>query len=167
MAIIIKAPDEVNSLQNNKNIKLFLAGGITGCENWQKYVISELSNVDNLTIYSPRRENFPINDSKAAEEQIVWEYNHLKTADIIIFWFSRGSLNPIVLYELGMWGNSRIVSTVIGVDPQYERRQDVYFQTSLAKSELQIHNNLSDVIEEVKDIVREITDLINGDEDDD
>lgn len=166
MAIIITAPAEVHSLQNHKNIKLFLAGGITGCENWQKYVISELSNMDNLTIYSPRRENFPINDPAASEEQIVWEYKHLRDADIILFWFSRGSLNPIVLYELGMWGNSRLTTTVIGVDPQYERKQDVFIQTLLAKPETKIHDNLSDVIEEVKNIVRDINNLFDDEDDD-
>lgn len=107
MALIITAPDEIYNIKNSHNIKLFLAGGITNCPDWQSKMIDELKNVD-ITIYNPRRKNFPTDDPNASEEQITWEYAHLKTADIISFWFSRGSLNPIVLYELGMWGNSRL-----------------------------------------------------------
>lgn len=47
MAIIIQAPNEVYSIDNNRNIKLFLAGGITNCPDWQSEVISDLSDVAN------------------------------------------------------------------------------------------------------------------------
>ena len=38
--------------------------------------------------YNPRRKDFPINDPIASEEQITWEFEHLKNSDIIIFWFA-------------------------------------------------------------------------------
>jgi hypothetical protein len=40
MALIIEAPNEIYSVENNKNINLFLAGGITNCPDWQKEMIS-------------------------------------------------------------------------------------------------------------------------------
>lgn len=150
MALILEAPNEVYSIQNNKNIKLFLAGGITNCEDWQSKVINDLSkqmnktkdlfNTDYLTIYNPRRKEYP-NDPKAIEEQIVWEYNHLRDADIISFWFSKGSLNPITLYELGRWGNSSKKTVIIGIDPEYERKEDVIIQTKLSREEIIISKN--------------------------
>jgi len=148
MAIIITAPNEVYSVENSNNIKLFLAGGITNCPDWQSELITKILSRTihtNLTIYQPRRENFPINDPKAAEEQITWEYNHLRDADIISFWFSEGSLNPIVLYELGMWCNSRIKPCVVGIDPNYERKQDVEIQTALARPQCKIVYSLKDI----------------------
>jgi hypothetical protein len=145
MALIIESPNELYSLENNKNIKLFLAGGITNCPDWQKEIISYLSEMDNLTIYNPRRENFPINNPKASEEQITWEYNHLRDADIILFWFSCGSLNPIVLYELGRWGNSTNKEIIIGIDPEYERQQDVIIQIKLSRPKVRIVYDLKDL----------------------
>ena len=138
MALIIEAPNEVYSLENNRNIRIFLAGGITNCPDWQSDVIDRLKDEPGITIYNPRRKNFPIGDPKAAEEQITWEYEKLADADVIAFWFSRGSLNPIVLYELGKWGNSSDTEIVIGIDPEYERKQDVEIQTMLARPELDI-----------------------------
>lgn len=156
MAIIIEAPNEVHSLENYNNLKMFLAGGITNCPDWQSYVINELKDLDGLTIYNPRRKNFPINNPKASEEQIIWEFNHLRDADFLFFWFSKGSLNPIVLYELGMWVNSSDVPTFVGVDPQYERKQDVYIQTKLARPDLIIHDSIEEMIEKINEMFNEI-----------
>lgn len=157
MAIVIESPNEIYSLENYKNLKMFLAGGITNCPNWQSYVINELKDLSNLTIYNPRRKNFPIDDPSASEEQIIWEYNHLRDADILFFWFSRGSLNPIVLYELGMWANSSDIPVFIGIDPKYERKQDVYIQTKLARPDVIIYDSLEDMIHKINEMFNTIT----------
>ena len=126
MAIIIEAPNEIYSLENKKNIKLFLAGSISDCPDWQSQVIDKLKDIEDLTIFNPRRKNFPMGDPKEAEKQIVWEYEHLKATDIISFWFDKGSLGPITLYELGRHVNSnKKQMTCIGIDPDYKRKQDV------------------------------------------
>lgn len=156
MALIIQAPNEIYSIQNNLNKKLFIAGGITNCPDWQSELISYLEDIDNLTIYNPRRDNFPIHIPSAAEEQITWEFNKLKEADIISFWFSRGSLNPIVLYELGKWGfgnNKKIFNKkriLVGIDPEYERKQDVKIQTRLANPNIFIVNNLKSLSDQIR-----------------
>lgn len=152
MALIIEAPNEIYSLENNGNVKLFLAGGISNCPNWQMEMIGRLKGFPNLTVYNPRRENFPIEDPNAAEEQIIWEFNHLRDANIIIFWFSKGSLNPIVLYELGMWGNSNDRPILIGIDPEYERKQDVIIQTQLARPEVEIYDSLDLIVQKLYSI---------------
>lgn len=163
MALIIEAPKEVYSVENNKNIKMFLAGGITNCADWQSYVVNELRDIENLTVYTPRRKKFPINDPNAAEEQITWEYQHLRDANILFFWFSRGSLNPIVLYELGMWCNSTDKIAIIGIDPEYERKQDVVIQTKLARPNAVFFNSLSEMIDEVNYLFKNV--LNTGEED--
>jgi len=149
MALIIEAPNEIYSLENNQNVKIFLAGGIRNCPDWQKEMIEKLKDFPNITLYNPRRENFPIEDPKAAEEQITWEYNHLMISNIIIFWFSRGSLNPIVLFELGKYGLSSDRPILIGIDAEYERKQDVIIQTQLARPEVTIFDSLDQIVEKL------------------
>jgi len=154
MALIIEAPSEVYSLENNKNFKLFLAGGITDCPDWQSVVIDGLKDLPLLTIYNPRRANFPIDDPSASETQITWEYNHLRDSDLIIYWFSKGSINPIVLYELGKWGDKNDRPVFIGIDKEYTRMLDVEIQTKLANPNAPIVYSLKDLIESVKDYLK-------------
>ena len=149
------------------NQKLFLAGGITNCPDWQQDMIDwfELENDKlrfnnkndlDLTVYNPRRKNFPIDDPKASEEQICWEFEKLKAADVISFWFSGGTLNPIVLYELGMWGNSRHVPIFIGIDPEYKREVDVRVQTRLARKDVKIVSSVTILAEQVLGYLRSV-----------
>lgn len=156
MAIIIESPNDVYSIEHNKNIKLFLAGGISNCPDWQAEIIKDLKNIKNLSIYNPRRKDFPMDNVNAAESQITWEYNKLKESDIILFWFSKGSLNPIVLYELGKWGNSSHTCIIIGLDPEYERSQDVYYQTKLARINTPIVYSLKNSVKEIKKLIKKI-----------
>jgi Nucleoside 2-deoxyribosyltransferase like len=144
---IIEAPDSrIESVFWNS---LFLAGGITNCSDWQAEILAMLSGPA-LTVYNPRRKNFPIHDPNAAREQITWEYHRLKWCQGILFWFAKGSLNPIVLYELGMWGNSRLDKTIfVGCDPEYQRIQDVQIQTGLARPDIKIVYSLKDLAEQV------------------
>jgi len=144
MAIIVTAPEEYYGVEQNTRVKLFLAGGITNCPDWQSEIIKALETEWKLIIYNPRRKNFPIEDPNASEKQIAWEYDKLSKADVICYWFAKGSVNPIVLYELGMWGNSRSKRIVIGYDKEYERKQDVIIQTQLARPEVDVMSHWCD-----------------------
>jgi hypothetical protein len=153
MAIVIEAPNETYSLQNNRNQKLFIAGGITNCPEWQLDLIDRLMPVVDLTIFNPRRKNFQSNNPAIEEEQIVWEYNKLREANLISFWFSAGSLNPITLYELGKHGNSSKKQIFVGCDKNYERKYDVMIQTHLARPEIEIVYSIKDLALQIIDIV--------------
>ena len=114
-------------------VSLFLAGGITNCPDWQQEMRELLKDLD-IVIFNPRRKNFPIEDPDAAFDQIKWEFEFLNRADMILFWFSRGSLNPIVLFEYGKWlmntrDKTNYKPIFVGIDPEYKRRQDVELQT--------------------------------------
>jgi len=136
---------------------LFLSGGITNCPDWQSEIVEMLKDTD-LIIFNPRRKNFPIHDPNAAKEQIKWEYKHFELCKLHLFWFSRGSLNPIVLFEYGRW--SYIVKKFwqyhrkifVGIDPEYERRQDVEIQTELLdpiQDHLKIVYSLSELTNQI------------------
>lgn len=146
MAHIIEATNEIYSVDKHSSKKIFLAGGISNCPDWQAEVVEKIKDIDHVIVYNPRRQNFPIDDPFASEQQITWEYEHLRDSDIIVFWFSKGSLNPIVLYELGKWGNSTDKKIIIGIDPDYERKMDVIIQTKLARPHTIIVNTLEDFI---------------------
>lgn len=153
MTIVIEAINEVYSIENNKNVKLFLAGGITNCSDHQSKLIKLLEDCNNLTIYNPRRQNFPIDDPNASEQQITWEYNHLMNADIISFWFDSGSLNPIVLLELGKYALSSSKPIFIGIDPEYKRIQDVQIQTRLSRPDVEIVYSIKELSEQIKKFI--------------
>ena len=129
-------PNDGYSIESTRNLQVFLAGGITGCSNWQKDFCEYFKGLPGITIYNPRRENFPIEDSKVAEEQITWEYEKLKKAELIVMWFTNSTIQPICLYELGRWINSTHTPTVIGIEEGYERAQDVLIQTTLSRPDI-------------------------------
>ena len=142
--------------ETGNGFRLFLAGGITNCPNWQSILIDKIKNSNiksDLDIYNPRRKNFSIHDKNASVEQMKWEFNKLKNADMVTYWFSRGSLNSITLYELGMWGNSRNTPVIIGIDESYERRHDVVIQTTLARPGITIVYSLDKMTELIKAFV--------------
>ncbi|MCC9711755.1 nucleoside 2-deoxyribosyltransferase domain-containing protein [Streptomyces sp. MNU76] len=51
-------------------------------------------------VLNPRRDDFPACHVEAAREQTAWEYEHLRIADVILFWFCAEAVQPIALYEL-------------------------------------------------------------------
>lgn len=140
---------EVPSVYEGNEKSLFLAGGITGCPDWQ----SELTNLlkpENIVLLNPIRTNFPINGPNAAEEQITWEYNHLRKANAISFWFPKETICPIVLYELGAWSMTE-KPLFVGVHPDYKRRQDVEVQTKLERPDVQIVYDISSLYRQIKE----------------
>lgn len=139
---------------------LFLAGGITNCSNWQSELVDLLKDED-LVLLNPRRKNFPINDPNATKEQITWEYNHLAKANAVSFWFSKETLCPITLYELGKQSSGK-KPVFIGVHPEYARRRDVEIQTGLIKPEIEIVYSLENLAEQIKKYYQSQKELKGG-----
>ncbi len=132
---IIKSP---GTLPEGDDTTVFLAGGITDCPDWQDDLTEMLRSRDDeldkpVLLLNPRRDDFDVGDATMELQQITWEFDALSRADMIVFWFNNETLCPIVLYELGMWGNSRNTPIVLGIDPKYKRKHDVLIQTALAK----------------------------------
>jgi len=157
---IVTAPHESYGVEHRHNMKIFLAGGITGCPDWQSDLIVSITafrdSIDcknDITLYNPRRATFDVSDPNASEVQVAWEFDKLEKSGLIIFWFSNATINPIVLYELGMWGNSRNKQIVIGVEEGYTRIQDVELQTKLARPDVKILYSFTDFIKEIRLLV--------------
>ena len=149
--IYVEAPDRT---VKKGMPSVFLAGGITGAPQWQNELIASIHELD-MVIYNPRRANFPIKDPSAAEKQIKWEYDMLRVASMISFWFCKETMCPIVLLELG----SHLMTSkplVVGMDKKYQRRQDVEIQTDLARSDVKIVYSLDDLADEVSKLYNQL-----------
>lgn len=144
---VIVAPEAYEPQQDD--VLCFLAGGITACPNWQANVIGSFmrydaqfpGELDNLVLFNPRRENFPIDDPNAAYEQISWEFAWLQKMDLFTMYFTSGTSDqPICMYELGRnickmmerFPDDYSSRIIISYDQEYNRAQDVKIQTELA-----------------------------------
>jgi hypothetical protein len=138
-------------LPNRNEKSIFLAGGISGCLDWQQEMKDLLSQT-NLTLVNPRRKNFvktPENDF----EQINWEFNHFPKTIASLFYFPPETLCPITLYELGVQ-NSHSKPLFIAIHPDYQRKLDVEIQTKLARPDVKIVSSLEDLAGQIKDWAR-------------
>ena len=122
---------------------VFVAGGISGCVDWQSEMIHLLDN-DNIVLLNPRRDSFEVNDLNFSKFQIMWEYTHLKRADLVLFWFPAETLCPITLFELGVI-SLRGTDMVVGCHPQYTRRFDVITQLSLYRPDVKVQDSITEV----------------------
>jgi hypothetical protein len=89
-----------------KRTSIILYGGIQPEPAWQTSLATSLSDLP-IDILDPRRDDW---DSTWKEdisfpkfkEQVEWEIDHAKIADVIVFYFPPGALTPVALLELGL-----------------------------------------------------------------
>ncbi len=121
---------------------VFLAGGITGCPDWQATAAALLP--PGVVAFNPRRPAWPIDDPAAGPGQIAWEVRHLARADVVLFWFCQETVQPITLYELGAAAAAGR-PMVVGADRRYPRRVDVVEQLRHARPEVVVCDSLAEV----------------------
>jgi len=141
----IESPNEYEG----DEISIFLAGGITNCLDWQKELADKLKDLS-ITILNPRRKIFSSLNLGVEEEQVVkWEFDHIRKASAVSFWFSKETLNPITLLELGsqLSLNKKLF---IGIDPDYQKKDNVIIQTKFARPEVEIVYSLDDLASQIK-----------------
>jgi len=133
---------------------IFLAGGITGCHNWQKTAVEFLQDLD-ITIINPRRDGFDVENILNSVDQIKWEHKYISNASHIMFWFPDATLCPITLFELGkcLTYNSLEDDTeklYIGCAPSYKRVFDVEIQSMLMGYHRPIFKDLDSLLTFIK-----------------
>lgn len=138
-----------------ERISLFLAGGITNCPDWQSEAIDRFKGMAQLDILNPRRPFYPMENADEARIQISWEFHQLEQSDIILFWFPKESICPIVLYELGVQMGKAMTGMMpksfVGTHPEYARKTDVKIQTQLAlKRAFRIYEDLETMVNAAK-----------------
>lgn len=150
MGVYVEAP-ELARFETSEETALFLAGGITGCPNWQEPLGKSLAERnDNLVVMNPRQAAFDVNRKDAAKEQIRWEFEHLNIADIVLFWFPKDGVNVITLFELGVhMPKLRKRKVFVAYEPGFWREDDVVIQTGLHNPEIEVGTSLEFLEEQV------------------
>lgn len=140
---IIQAPDRAVL----RNPSLFIAGGISGCQNWQADLIKHLQE-SKFTVVNPRRDAGMLTTGPEAAEQISWEAWHLSHVHAISFWFPAESICPITLFELGVaiQGNKPIF---VGCDREYARVFDLQVQLGIYRPEIVLVHSLVDLAHQI------------------
>lgn len=147
----IECPD----LYDGERATVFLAGGISNCPNWQD-VMKDLirKSCSGLVPLNPRRRTFDITRPEMHDEQIKWEFDALRKASVIIFWFPKDTLCPITLFELGTWSvlhKTQGSDIIVGTDPNYARAADVKTQLSLLTgTDFPVVHSLEDLASSLK-----------------
>jgi hypothetical protein len=137
---LVQCP-EAYQRQSPAPLRLFIAGGISGCHDWQAELIGRLRPTG-YCVFNPRRDDFPADDMEAGRWQIRWEHEHLEQADIVSFFFPPETLCPITLFELGKIATSRR-EIFVGAHPAYARRADVEMQLALIRPEVRVVDSVA------------------------
>ena len=140
---------------------IFLAGGITGCPDWQRDARSFLAGTG-LVVLNPRRSHYEPT-AGAHEEQVSWEVRHLQLADIVMFWFpvcdSDRTVQPIALLELGAISTAAVRGEqhlVVGAATDYPRYRDIELQLRHRNPGLVLHRDLPATIDAVLAIAERV-----------
>ncbi|BDI28038.1 hypothetical protein CCAX7_000890 [Capsulimonas corticalis] len=147
MARLTNTPDRFSG----DGAALFLAGGVTGCPDWQSAMIGFLSGTP-WTLLNPRHPRYFEDPDWSAEQQISWEFDHLRLAEAILFWFPCETVCPISLFELGAWSMAG-KPIFVGVHPDYSRRKDIEEQMRLLRPELTVVLSLQELAAQASDFL--------------
>ena len=146
---IVSPTEFYRTKESNDQPTIFLAGGISGTEDWQSGVEDYFdSKCPSLITLNPRRANFDIANPDDTRHQIMWEHRHLHVADAILFYFPPPTLCPITLFELGKMAMSA-VPLFVCVHPDYSRRLDVIVQLQLIRPDIVVVSTLDELMVQV------------------
>lgn len=144
---VVQCP-EIYDGSGPKDVVIFIAGGISGCPDWQKEMVERFKGVENLVLLNPRRADFNMDNPGMTVEQIKWEYDHLNTSDAVIFWFPFHTLCPITLFELGV-ASALDQVIFVGCHPAYKRLLDVREQLALSRPDVTVHSDFNSIVTDV------------------
>lgn len=136
----VRAPEPILPFEGPS---LFLAGGITDCEDWQEDISRTFSLYSQkaLRVFNPRRLLYK-GDKLTAIQQITWEVAALDKSSFVLFWFSKNSVCPITLFELGKALGREEQTVIVGAHPEYSRRLDLLVQIGLSNPTVPTFDNL-------------------------
>jgi hypothetical protein len=133
-----------------KRTSIILYGGIQPEPAWQTSLATSLSDLP-IDILDPRRDDW---DSTWKEdisfpkfkEQVEWEIDHAKIADVIVFYFPPGALTPVALLELGL--HARTGKAIVCCPEGFYKRGNV--QIVCMKYGIDLLDSLDDLKERVR-----------------
>jgi len=157
---IYKAPEPTH-LNSYGEISIFLAGSIDmgSAENWQTKLEEDLSDLNKVVIYNPRRDDWDISwvqdptPGTQFHEQVVWELDHISNADLVVFYFADDSKSPITLLELGLTASDRFgADIIIYCSSRFCRYGNVKIVAD--KFKIPVHHNYESFLENIREFVK-------------
>lgn len=149
--MIYKAPTQVH-LDDLLDPCIFLAGTIDNgdSEDWQAKATELLK--DDFHIFNPRREKWDPTlkqsiDNPQFREQVEWELDHMRDADIILFNFLDDSKSPITLMELGLHAPD-LGKCVVCCGPNFWRRGNV--EIICERFDIPLFDKLEDAVKHIQ-----------------
>lgn len=155
---VLKSPEQYKGKKSD-NVFLFLGGPIQGAENWQNKVCDDLSDINNLVITTPRRDNY---DKFNLDEQISWETQYLNQSDILLFWIPKEHeiiegrvYGQTTRFEVGEWVAKCHKKLVIGIDNEFPMKK--YIKKRLEQDYgVEVKDTYSQVLSETKKRIKEL-----------
>ncbi len=129
--------------------RVYLAGGIKECPDWQNDLEKLLSGIEGLSTCNPRVAGFIPRSSDDYTNMVKENRRNLESCGAVIFWFPKNMLTPVALCELGA-EIARERPLFIGIEEGYKRSVDVQVQTGLERPDIQIVNSLEDLAHQVR-----------------
>lgn len=147
--IHVKAPKKVKTV--------FLAGSIEmgKAEMWQERLAAEVADMD-VVLYNPRRDDWDsswIQDPTPGtqfHEQVSWELEHIRKADLVVFYFDPNTQSPITLMELGYVIGSGKQALVCCPDG-YFRKGNVVITSELTRTP--VYNNFEQLLTKMREVL--------------
>ncbi len=130
---------------------LFLAGSINGAPDWQAEYRTLFEDTD-LVLLNPRRSlvnNRGAWDSPEGERQIDWEFEHLRKASAVSFWFTAEGSGYSSAWEIGAM-LERDIPVFVGVHPAYWKAATVAYQAQKRRPALVVVDTLHKLANEVR-----------------
>lgn len=159
MATIYKSPSRPKNLEYPS---IFLAGSIEmgKAEDWQTIVTNGLSDIPNLNIMNPRRDDWDSSwvqtiDNPQFNEQVTWELEMQENADVIIMYFDKDTMAPITLLELGLFGIPNNENMIVCCPDGFYRKGNVDIVCD--RYGIKQTNNINDLIEMSRKLIIDIS----------
>ncbi|GAB7340167.1 hypothetical protein MBLNU457_6642t3 [Dothideomycetes sp. NU457] len=150
---VIKAPSALPRPTNSTPKTLFLSGRIPPPQQaqWQNELTNRLQHLP-LTILNPLRLDWDSRwEAKTTfapfNEQVNWELNGLKAADIVVAYFAPDSDCPVTLLEFGLTVAQRAEKVVCWCPGDYSKRGNV--EIVCARKGVRVCETMDEVVVEV------------------
>lgn len=154
MVKVIKAPQplEINTGS------VFLAGSIEmgKAVDWQTQLTNALAH-RNITILNPRRDDWDSSweqkiENKQFKQQVDWELEALRKANLVVFFFDPKTMSPISLLELGLMAATPMKQVIVCCPDGFWRKGNV--DIVCKTYHLQMAENLNELIQMVAERVQ-------------
>lgn len=159
MAIEIQAPKTLLPFTHTDHfLKIFAGGSIEmgKAKHWQKQLVKAFKDYKNVAIFNPRRDDWnsswkQTKNNKEFRKQVEWEIEALENSDIIIIYFDPGTISPISLLELGLFGSRTNHKCQVICPTGFWRKGNV--DIVCEKFNIMQHKTLKGAIEYIKKII--------------